>query len=86
MDGVRVRAGGLVWSFDALDLHPARKIGTSNEVRGPEVQLATDRPGLLLILPRGALGAVIAALALADFHSPPGRAQAKDVSTNCHRS
>ncbi len=71
MDGVRVRAQGLKWSFDALDLHPARKIGTSNAVRDPDVRLATDRPGLLLILPREALGAAITALAGADFHSPP---------------
>lgn len=71
LDAVRVRAEGLVWSFEALDLHPARRIGTSNAVRDGRVQLSTDRPGMLLILPRDALDSVIAALAQADFHSPP---------------
>lgn len=72
LDAVRVRAEGLQWSFEALDLHPARRIGTSNAVRDRNVTLATDAAGLLLIAPREALDAVIAALAEAHFHSPPG--------------
>ncbi|MEX3014571.1 thiamine diphosphokinase [Gymnodinialimonas hymeniacidonis] len=71
MDGVTVGLQGLEWSFEALDLHPARKIGTSNRASGGAVHLRADRPGCLLLLPLDTLEAVIAALAAADFHSPP---------------
>jgi len=72
LDGVRVRAEGLKWSFETLDLHPARRIGTSNAVLSGDVALFTDRPGLLLIVPREELDAVIVGLAEVEFHSPPG--------------
>ncbi len=71
LDAVTVAMDGLRWSFDALALHPARKIGTSNVVSEAHVTLRTDAPGLLLILPRDALDPVIAALGDVDFPSLP---------------
>ncbi len=70
MDGVTVGLHGVEWAFDALDLHPARKIGTSNRAGDGPVVLKSDRPGCLLLLPVEMLEQVIAALAAADFHSP----------------
>lgn len=70
LDNVTVGMAGLRWSFDALTLHPMRKIGTSNEVASPEVILTSDGPGCLLIVPRAAMDAVVAGLRAADFHSP----------------
>lgn len=72
MDGVTASMEGLRWSFEALALHPARKIGTSNEVAAPQVTLGTDGPGLLLIVPHAGLDAVIAALRDVGFPSPLG--------------
>ncbi|MEJ6389370.1 thiamine diphosphokinase [Gymnodinialimonas ulvae] len=70
-DAVRLGLSGLEWSFEAIDLHPARRIGTSNRAAGGVVEMQADRPGCLLILPREKLDLVIGALAHADFHSPP---------------
>lgn len=53
---------GLRWPIDGLVLAPWGRIGTSNAVAGPEVTLHFDRPGILVILPRRNLTAVIAAL------------------------
>ncbi len=72
MDGVTMSASGLEWSFESLALHPARKIGTSNAVRQPDVSISTDGQGLLMILPREALDAAIDGLQQADLHSPQG--------------
>ncbi len=71
-DAVTVGIEGLEWSFEALDLHPARKIGTSNRATGGPVTLRASGPGCLLILPVDTLDVAIAALGEADFHSPPG--------------
>lgn len=62
---VRVVACGLVWPVDGLQMDPLARIGTSNEVAG-SVRIETDRPGLLVILPRAGLNAAIAAMAAAD--------------------
>ena len=70
LDAITVGLHGLKWSFDALDLHPARRIGTSNEALGGEIAITSDGPGGLLILPVDALDVAIDALAQADFHSP----------------
>lgn len=70
LDAVTVGMAGLKWSFEALALHPARKIGTSNEVAQDRVVLTSDAPGALLIVPIEALDAVVAGLAGADLHSP----------------
>lgn len=80
LDAVRVAIEGLEWSFEALDLHPARKIGTSNRALGGPVRLRANGPGCLLLLPHSALEPVIAALAQSDLHSPPGRAGAMGVT------
>lgn len=63
MAEVTGRSQGLRWPIDGLVFHPARRVGTSNETTGP-VQLEADAPGLLVILPRAALG--LAAEALLD--------------------
>ena len=64
MSHVRGRSRGLHWSIDGLDLDPAGKIGTSNQVADTAscVELEFDTPGMLLILPRTALGATMAGL------------------------
>jgi thiamine pyrophosphokinase len=61
---VRGRSTGLHWPIDGLDFAPDGTIGTSNRVADGtrRVELAFDAPGMLLILPRAALGAAIAAL------------------------
>jgi len=56
------RSEGLQWPIDGLPFHPARCIGTSNAVSAPEVRLDMQGAGMLLILPRAHLGALIAAL------------------------
>ena len=70
-DTVTLGLSGLEWSFDEIELHPARRIGTSNRALGGPVRLQSDRPGCLLILPRDTLDQAIDALEGADFHSPP---------------
>jgi len=62
MAPVVMRAQGLVWSFEALELAPWGRVGTSNAALGGPVEVSTDAPGLLAILPRAALRAAIAAL------------------------
>jgi thiamine pyrophosphokinase len=61
MAEVSGRSRGLRWPIDGLVLHPARRVGTSNEAMGP-VELEADAPGLLVILPRAALDIAAAAL------------------------
>ncbi len=59
---MRGRSRGLRWAIDDVPFDPAGAIGTSNEAEGP-VDLVFDRPGMLVILPRAALGAAMSALA-----------------------
>ena len=61
MRAVTGRSTGLEWPIDGLHFAPDARIGTSNRALGP-VRIETDGPGLLTILPRAALGAVIGAL------------------------
>lgn len=56
---------GLRWPVDGIPFAPAGRVGTSNEALGP-VRLAVDGPGMLLILPRRALDALLAGLAAAE--------------------
>ncbi|MBJ3761215.1 thiamine diphosphokinase [Maribius pontilimi] len=56
------RSEGLEWPIDGLTLEPAGRIGTSNRATGP-VRLDFHAPGMLVIVPRGALDRVIAATA-----------------------
>lgn len=55
------RSEGLRWPIDGIAFAPDGRIGTSNEVTGP-VRLGFDGPGMLVIMPRAALGAALAAL------------------------
>ena len=56
------RSQGLKWPIEGLRLAPDGMIGTSNRVVEGPVRLAAEGPGLLVIVPRRALGAVAAAL------------------------
>jgi len=62
MRPVTGRSQGLRWPIDGLDLAPWGRIGTSNEASEARVRLSFDGPGMLVILPRDALGATIAVL------------------------
>ena len=55
------RSTGLRWPINGLTLSPMGRIGTSNCVDGL-VRLEFDAPGCLVITPREALAAVLAAL------------------------
>jgi thiamine pyrophosphokinase len=59
---VSVTATGLEWPLDGLRLAPWGRIGTSNRAAAERVEIAPDGPGLLVILPRAALGAAMTAL------------------------
>ncbi len=59
------RSAGLEWPIDGIDFAPDGMTGTSNRVAAPEVSLAFDGPGMLAILPRARLDAVITALTAA---------------------
>lgn len=61
MADIRGRSEGLEWPLDPHAFSPMGRIGTSNRVTGP-VHMAFDAPGMLVITPRAALGAVIASL------------------------
>lgn len=63
------RSRGLRWPIDGLDLSPTGRIATSNEALG-RVDLDIDALAALLVLPRAALPAAIAALS--PGWSPPG--------------
>lgn len=53
---------GLEWPIAGLRFAPAGRIGTSNRVAAPRVELEFDAPGMLVILPRRRLDAAIRAL------------------------
>lgn len=58
---------GLLWPTDGLDFRPEGRIGTSNRVAGgAPVRMEAGAPFMLVILPRGALGPAVAALAGAE--------------------
>ncbi|WP_099826524.1 thiamine diphosphokinase [Oceaniglobus indicus] len=58
------RSRGLEWNIDGLHFAPGGQIGTSNRATGA-VDLSMDGAGMVLILPRAELSAVLAALAVA---------------------
>ena len=62
MGRVTGRSEGLRWPIAGLDFAPDGRVGTSNEVTGP-VRLEFDGDGMLVLVPRAALGAVIKAVA-----------------------
>lgn len=61
MRGLTARGEGLAWPVEGLDFDPAGRVGTSNQATGP-VRLCFSDEGMLVILPRSALDAAIAAL------------------------
>ncbi len=56
------RGRGLVWPIDDLVFDPLTRVGTSNRTDGGPLHLAFDAPGMLVIVPRAHLAAVVAAL------------------------
>ncbi|RKE94455.1 thiamine diphosphokinase [Sulfitobacter guttiformis] len=50
---------GLEWPIDGLSFDPARLVGTSNRANGP-IHIEIERAGMLLIVPRGYLTALVA--------------------------
>ena len=62
MAAVEVTATGLEWPLDRLALAPWGRVGTSNRAVAEDVEIAPSGPGLLVILPRRALRAAMAAL------------------------
>lgn len=59
---VEGQSHGLHWPIGGLKFAPDGQIGTSNRVSEPEVSLRFSQPKMLVILPRRALPAVLAAL------------------------
>jgi thiamine pyrophosphokinase len=62
MAPVTGRSTGLHWPIDGIPFAPAGQIGTSNRASLPQVDLAFDGPGMLVILPRARLDQAIAAV------------------------
>lgn len=58
MRKVTGRSTGLRWPIDGLVLEPGGRVGTSNIANG-KARVETDGPGLLAMLPRERLGAVM---------------------------
>lgn len=69
MAAVTGKSEGLRWPITGIDFSPDGRIGTSNEVTGP-LHLEFDRPGMLVILPRVALAALMPALQTAPRDVP----------------
>lgn len=59
---------GLRWSFEALEMAPDGKIGTSNESAEDVVRVQVNNQKLLMILPLAHLGAAITALTQSNLH------------------
>ncbi|MGR3758598.1 thiamine diphosphokinase [Roseobacteraceae bacterium NS-SX3] len=64
MRPVTGQSQGLKWPIGGLELSPHGRIGTSNRALGP-VRIETDGPGLLGIVPRRCLKALMQAIAQA---------------------
>lgn len=61
MRNISGRSDGLEWPIDGLAFAPDGRVGTSNRAQGP-VRLEMDGPGMLVMVSRAALEAVIGAL------------------------
>ena len=70
----RITGRGLVWPLEALELAAGLRIGTSNVVREGPVDLASDRPGALVLLARRHLEAAMEGLLGAALHGSPREA------------
>jgi len=62
MGPVTGRSAGLRWPIEGLHFAPAGRVGTSNEASASQVDLDFDGPGMLLILPRSELAALVKGL------------------------
>lgn len=62
MAPMRGESEGLHWPIGAVPFAPGAAIGTSNRAEGP-VRLCMGAPGMLVLLPADALGALLAGLA-----------------------
>lgn len=69
MSGVTGLSEGLEWPLAGHAFHPAIRIGTSNRTTGGTVTITMDAPGMLLILPRAHLPAVLTAYGAASLWS-----------------
>ncbi|MEX0350183.1 MAG: thiamine diphosphokinase [Paracoccaceae bacterium] len=67
------RSEGLRWPIDGIAFTPAGRVGTSNEVTGP-LRLRFDNPGMIVMVPRAALGQVRQAFLARDRARWPARA------------
>ncbi len=56
------RSRGLLWPVDGLAMAPGARIGTSNAATAPQVEIAFDGPGALLMLERRHLGRLVRAV------------------------
>ncbi|KUJ85629.1 thiamine pyrophosphokinase [Ruegeria marisrubri] len=74
MRRVTGRSEGLEWPIDGLVLEPDGMIGTSNRALG-EMVLEVDGPGLLVMVPREALGLVTQAFLTGQAGRWPARAE-----------
>jgi len=72
MAAVTGASRGLVWPIAGVKFHPAARIGTSNLTDGTRLELSFDGPGMLLIVPRVHLTAMVAALAATSVWSRTG--------------
>lgn len=54
---------GLEWPVDGLAFAPGKRIGTSNRASERQVRVGVDGPGVLLLVERQYLGALVAAVA-----------------------
>jgi thiamine pyrophosphokinase len=61
MTAVEGRSTGLEWPIDGLAFAPGRRVGTSNRATGA-VTLDMVGPGMLVMLPRRAIGPVVSVL------------------------
>ena len=59
---VGVASAGLEWPIEGLDMEPGRAIGTSNRAVAGRIELAFDRPGMLVMVPRRFAGGLLAGL------------------------
>lgn len=64
MGPVTGQSRGLRWPIDGLEFTPSGRIGTSNIVDAPRVELSFGDGQMVVLLPRDALGAVLAGLGL----------------------
>ncbi len=74
LDEVSGRSTGLAWPIDGLAMGPQARSGTSNRALGP-INIKTDAPGMLLILPRGSMSELVSALLLPEAGRWPVRAE-----------